>query len=363
MYAVMVKTTIIFILLMIMVNSNSAQQALPYIYYYDHDDQVIPVEQVDGTDSRIMATVPDSTNTITGAVWSPSGKWFAFGAEQHRKWTTNTSHPNIQSRSSSTILRRIHNTSMAWHPEEDILAVAGYENVPQFTEDVATDEMILFTMRLFLYNPDTGATLTRFSEEVELFYSNITRYEIRGQGDAALFISEDAIYLLGLDGSIETLAETPSDIPPVLDYQVAERNPDGSLILYIGQPFDCNAACYRSYLYEVPTETLTLIHHDPVINRTWSPDSKWLVYRTIDPFVFYLLNTQTLEAVELFASSSAAEEPVYRLDDTHFVIQQVVDDADTGEVYVYDADTADALAIVGNLPWMLLRENSLVAGG
>jgi hypothetical protein len=69
----------LFILLLLVVVTPSTAQSPPYLYYYSRLLGGIIIERADGTDSRIIGqdVIPAGLTGITGAGWSPSGKYFA----------------------------------------------------------------------------------------------------------------------------------------------------------------------------------------------------------------------------------------------------------------------------------------------
>jgi hypothetical protein len=62
--------------------AQARESTAPYLYYFDSERSAFVVERADGTDSRILGQnlMSSDVDTVDGAGWSPSGKWFAWTA-------------------------------------------------------------------------------------------------------------------------------------------------------------------------------------------------------------------------------------------------------------------------------------------
>ena len=61
-----------------------SQSTAPYLSYFDDERGAFVIERADGIDSRLFGEglMPKGTNSVDGAGWSPSGKWFAWTAAE-----------------------------------------------------------------------------------------------------------------------------------------------------------------------------------------------------------------------------------------------------------------------------------------
>ncbi len=143
----------------------------PYIYYYSDLLNAFVIERADGTDSRTLGDdlIPEDTNTIAGAGWSPSGEWFAWTAawiggygETHRGYKPGVVH--VSGQHHMTALDNIHDARMAWHPTEDLLFVAG---VTVETDYDAVPRSDSSHIRMTLIDPNGDSIIS--SVEIERF--------------------------------------------------------------------------------------------------------------------------------------------------------------------------------------------------
>lgn len=147
------------------------RDAAPYLMAFSTDPSPhFVIERADGTDSRTFAVdvMAADTNQVSGAGWSPSGRWFAWTAGAYYDVTDTGMHPfvlSVDGQTRLTALDGLHRTSLHWSPNEDILLVAGLLHAPEIVLDPQTQEFTTIndadtlTMRIGLLDPATDSFL------------------------------------------------------------------------------------------------------------------------------------------------------------------------------------------------------------
>lgn len=107
-----------------------AQDENPYIYYYSEQHQSFVVERADGTDTRLIMSMPaESGSQFSGPGWSPDGEWFSWFARE--RWFSYPLHnAAVVNPSTGQILETINRgyneiDGMIWSLNSQLLLVKG----------------------------------------------------------------------------------------------------------------------------------------------------------------------------------------------------------------------------------------------
>lgn len=112
-----------------LVSDSTAQTAPPYIYYFSDILHAFVIERADGTDSRVIGEgiIPKNHNAIENAVWSPSGRWFAFSSFHESSHSRTPRQANVIS-TDGKIAIPFEEGWMSWSPVNDLLLHVTYNN-------------------------------------------------------------------------------------------------------------------------------------------------------------------------------------------------------------------------------------------
>jgi hypothetical protein len=154
---------------------DTAQDQIPYIYYYSTPLNGIVIERADGSDSRIIGQglVDESmVETVYGPGWSPDGRWFAWWVADPMNYYPEAGQGYAVSSDGQNRLQMLDNfacvVSMKWHPTHPLLLVGGFlEKDVDGTCPQATSYSQLFSYWLFdLDTQNRVAVFNTFNENL-----------------------------------------------------------------------------------------------------------------------------------------------------------------------------------------------------
>lgn len=316
----------------------------PYLYYYSERLNAFVIERADGTDSRIFGDVAlhQSTNSVFGAGWSPSGKWFAFITKQRQPFGFYETLQTVllDARGQVHELPDLEGEidSIQWELSEDILLAVMLESVE------GTPAEIKYYYLLDVANGTIKAdliTLPDFEAPFQSFHWQQGNWMAAGYKD--IFEPEHIYKVVDLTKGSSKVVNFPQSIGASLSPIGANgwiiENRDGNYFAF---------NLFSEATFAIPTER--------VYGSTFSPTSQYALIREQreeSPLWLVDFDTQTVEKLPENVFLQSEVYPVWSPDEQFLVLQ----DADN-IVHLYEIETRTLSSLDLSVePYPIIAEN------